>query len=410
MSRRVVITGIGLITPVGVGTAETWDSLCEGRVGVSRISKFDPSELKTQIAAEVKGFEPEKYMNKKEANRNDTFIHYSLAASKMAMDDSGLEITDELSVRTGCIIASGIGGMSSYYDTVLLLEEKGPSRMTPFFIPNIVTNMAAGYTSIYFNAKGPNCCTTTACAASGHAIGFSHMFIQRGDADIMIAGGTEAPLIPLTVAGFNAMKALSTRNDDPSTASRPFDRERDGFIIAEGAGVVILEEMESAKKRGATIYAEVLGAGMSGDAHHITAPSQDGPVRCMRAALKDSGINPEDIDYINAHGTSTQLNDANETKAIKEVFGDYSYKVPVSSTKSMTGHMLGAAGGVEAAICALSLKNGVIPPTVNLANADPECDLDYVPNEAREADIDTALSNSYGFGGTNISLAFRKFS
>lgn len=410
MSRRVVITGIGLITPVGVGTAETWESLCEGRGGVSRISKFDPSELKTQIAAEVKGFEPEKYMNKKEANRNDTFIHYSLAASKMAMDDAGLEITDELSDRTGCIIASGIGGMSSYYDTVLLLEEKGPSRMTPFFIPNIVTNMAAGYTSIYFNAKGPNCCTTTACAASGHAIGFSHMFIQRGDADIMIAGGTEAPLIPLTVAGFNAMKALSTRNDDPSTASRPFDRDRDGFIIAEGAGVVILEEMESAKKRGATIYAEVLGAGMSGDAHHITAPSLDGPVRCMRAALRDSGINPEDIDYINAHGTSTQLNDANETKAIKEVFGDYSYKVPVSSTKSMTGHMLGAAGGVEAAICALSLKNGVIPPTINLANADPECDLDYVSDGTREADIDTALSNSYGFGGTNISLAFRKFS
>lgn len=410
MSRRVVITGIGLITPVGIGTSESWEALCEGKVGVDRISKFDPSELKTQIAAEVRGFEPEKYMHKKEANRNDTFILYSLAASRMAMDDAGLEITDELSDRTGCIIASGIGGMSSYYDTVLLLEEKGPSRITPFFIPNIVTNMAAGYTSIYFNAKGPNCCTTTACAASGHAIGFSHMFIQRGDADIMIAGGTEAPLIPLTVAGFNAMKALSTRNDDPKTASRPFDKDRDGFIIAEGAGVVILEEMESAKKRGANIYAEVIGSGMSGDAHHITAPSLDGPVRCMSAALKDAKINPEDVDYINAHGTSTQLNDANETKAIKEVFGDNSYKIPVSSTKSMTGHMLGAAGGVEAAICALSLKNGVIPPTVNLKNPDPECDLDYVPHNARESKIDVALSNSYGFGGTNISLAFKKFS
>lgn len=410
MKRRVVITGIGLITPVGIGTDETWNALCEGKVGVDRISKFDPSELKTQIAAEVRGFEPEKYMNKKEANRNDTFIQYSLAASKMAMDDSGLEISDELSDRTGCIIASGIGGMSSYYDTVLLLEERGPSRITPFFIPNIVTNMAAGYTSIYFNAKGPNCCTTTACAASGHAIGLSHIFIQRGDADVMIAGGTEAPLIPLTVAGFNAMKALSTRNDDPSTASRPFDLERDGFIIAEGAGVVILEELEFARKRGAHIYAEVLGSGMSGDAHHITAPSLDGPVRCMRAALNDAGINPEDVDYINAHGTSTPLNDVNETKAIKEVFGDYAYKVPVSSTKSMTGHMLGAAGGVEAAVCALSLKHGIIPPTVNLQNADPDCDLDYVPHQARESDMKLSLSNSYGFGGTNISLAFRKFS
>lgn len=410
MKRRVAVTGIGLITPVGIGTAESWNSVCEGKNGIDRISRFDPSDLKTQIAAEVKGFEPEKYMNKKEANRNDKFIHYSLAASKMALDDSGLTIGDELSDRTGCIIASGIGGMASYYETVLLLEEKGPSRMTPFFIPNIVTNMAAGYTSIYFNAKGPNCCTTTACAASGHAIGLSAMFIQRGDADVMIAGGTEAPLIPLTVAGFNAMKALSTRNDDPATACRPFDRDRDGFIIAEGAGVLILEELESAKRRGANIYAEVLGCGMSGDAHHITAPSVDGPVRCMNAAIRDSGINPEDVDYINAHGTSTQLNDANETNAIKEVFGSNAYKIPVSSTKSMTGHMLGAAGGVEAAICALSLKNGIIPPTINLFNRDPECDLDYVPHEARNSDIKIALSNSYGFGGTNISLAFKKFS
>lgn len=410
MSRRVVITGIGLLTPIGIGTPETWNSLCEGKGGVNRISRFDPSDHKTQIAAEVNGFDPEKYMSKKEANKNDIFIQYSLAASKMALEDAALEITDDISESAGCIIASGIGGMTSYYNTVLLMEERGPSRITPFFIPNIVTNMAAGYTSIQFNAKGPNCCTTTACAASGHAIGFSTMFIQKGDADVMIAGGTEAPLIPLTVAGFNAMKALSTRNDDPATASRPFDRERDGFIIAEGAGVVILEELEFAKKRGARIYAEVLGSGMSGDAHHITAPSLDGPVRCMRAALKDSKLNPGQVDYINAHGTSTPLNDANETKAIKQVFGDHAFKTPVSSTKSMTGHMLGAAGGVEAGICALSLYNGVIPPTINQISPDPECDLDYVPNEARQSDIKVALSNSYGFGGTNVSLAFKKFS
>ncbi len=408
--RRVVITGIGLVTPLGIGVEQTWEALCEGKCGVSRISRFDPSGLKTQIAAEVKGFDPEKFMNRKEATKNDTFIHYSLAASKLAVEDASLEITEELAPRVGCVVASGIGGMASFHKTVLLFEEKGPSRMTPYFIPNIVTNMASGYVSIYFNAKGPNCCTTTACAAGGHAIGLSAIFIKRGDADVMIAGGTEAPLIPLTVAGFNAMRALSTRNDDPATASRPFDRDRDGFVIAEGAGVVILEELEHAKRRGANIYAEIIGVGMSGDAYHITAPSLEGPVYCMEAALRDAKLNLEDVDYINAHGTSTPLNDANETKAIKKVFGDHAYRIPVSSTKSMTGHMLGAAGGVEAAICALALKNGIIPPTINLFNPDPECDLDYVPHQAREADIRVALSNSYGFGGTNISLALRKVS
>ena len=410
MSRRVVITGIGLITPLGIGTENTWKAICDGESGITRISKFDPSNLKTQIAGEVKGFDPNEYVNPKDAKRNDDFINYSIASTKLAMDDADLEIDDELSPMAGCVIASGIGGMASFYETVLVLESKGPSRLSPFFIPNIVTNMAAGYASITFNAKGPNCCTTTACAASGHAITLAQMLIQKGDADVMITGGTEAPIIPLTVGGFNSMRALSTRNDDPSTASRPFDKDRDGFIISEGAGVMILEELEHAKKRGAKIYAEILGSGMSGDAGHITAPSLDGPVRSMKLALNDAKINPEEVQYINAHGTSTPLNDVNETNAIKEVFGENSYNIPVSSTKSMTGHMLGAAGVVEASISALSIYNGVIPPTINLFDPDPECDLDYVANERRERKIDTVLSNTYGFGGTNSSVIVRKYS
>ena len=410
MSRRVVVTGIGLITPIGVGTQQTWDAICRGDSGVTRINKFDPSELKTQIAGEVKGFDAFEYVNPKEAKRNDDFINFSIATTKLALDDAELEIDDELAPMAGCVIASGIGGMQSYYDTVLVLESKGPSRLSPFFIPNIVTNMAAGYASIVFNAKGPNCCTTTACAASGHALTLSQMLIQRGDADVMITGGTEAPILPLTVGGFNAMRALSTRNDDPSTASRPFDKDRDGFIISEGAGTLILEELEHAKKRGARIYAELLGSGMSGDAGHITAPALDGPVRSMKSALRDAKINPEEIDYINAHGTSTPLNDVNETNAIKDVFGENAYNIPVSSTKSMTGHMLGAAGAVEASISSLAIHNGVIPPTINLLNPDPECDLDYVPNELRERKIKTVMSNTYGFGGTNSSVVLRKIS
>ncbi|HML94332.1 MAG TPA: beta-ketoacyl-ACP synthase II [Thermodesulfobacteriota bacterium] len=408
MRRRVAVTGIGLVTPVGIGNDATWQAVCEGRSGVHRITKFDPTEHKTQIAAEINGFDPELYMNAKEARKTDTFIQYAVTAAKFAIEDSGLEITEELSPRMGTIIGSGIGGMETYVNTVLTMHAKGPGRLSPFFITNIINNMAAGYVSIFFNARGPNCCTTTACAASAHAIGYAAQAIRNGEADAMFAGGTEAPVIPLTFAGFNAMRALSTRNDEPAKASRPFDRERDGFIIGEGAGMLILEELESAKKRGAHIYAEIVGYGMSSDASHITAPSLDGPERCMKAALKDGEVNPDEIDYINAHGTSTPLNDANETNAIKAVFGERAYRIPVSSTKSMTGHLLGAAGAVEAAFSVLALENGILPPTINYEFPDPECDLDYVPNEAREASIRTILSNSFGFGGTNASLIFRK--
>jgi len=408
MKRRVAVTGIGLVTPIGIGNEATWQAVCNGRSGVKRVTKFDPTEHKTQIAAEINGFDPELYMNAKEARKTDTFIQYAVTAAKFALEDSGLEITEELSPRVGTIIGSGIGGMETYVNTVLTMNEKGPGRLSPFFITNIINNMAAGYVSIFFNAKGPNCCTTTACAASAHAIGYAAQAIRNGEADAMFAGGTEAPVIPLTFAGFNAMRALSTRNDEPAKASRPFDRERDGFIIGEGAGMLILEELESAKKRGAHIYAEIVGYGMSSDASHITAPSLDGPERCMKAALHDGGVNPDEIDYINAHGTSTPLNDANETNAIKAVFGERAYKIPVSSTKSMTGHLLGAAGAVEAAFSVLAIEHGILPPTINQEVPDPECDLDYVPNQARETKIKTALSNSFGFGGTNASLIFRK--
>jgi len=409
MSRRVVITGIGLVTPLGVGNDVTWDGLCEGRSGVTKITKFDPSNLKTQIAGQVPDFNPTDFMDPKEARRSDHFIQFACAASKLALEDAGLEITDELAPRVGTIIGSGIGGMDTYYKTVLTMEEKGPSRVSPFFVPNIVCNMASGYVSIFFNAKGPNSCTTTACAAGAHAVAYSAYSIQNGDADAMIAGGTEAPVNAMTIAGFNTMRAISTSNDPPEKASRPFDKDRDGFIIAEGSGIVILEELEHAKKRGARIYAELLGSGMSGDAYHITSPSLDGPLRCMEMALKNSKLNPEDVHYINAHGTSTQQNDINETNAIKHVFNANSKNIPVSSTKSMTGHLLGGAGGIEAGIVALALHNGVLLPTINLDNPDEGCDLDYIPHEARDKDIKVAISNSFGFGGTNVTLAFRKF-
>ncbi|MCK5391737.1 MAG: beta-ketoacyl-ACP synthase II [Deltaproteobacteria bacterium] len=408
MERRIAVTGIGLITPVGIGNKESWDAVCKGHSGIKTIERFDPSEHKTKIAGEITNFNPEDFMNPKDARKTDRFIQYAVSSTKLALEDAGLEITDELSPRAGTLIGTGIGGMETFVSTVVLMQEKGPGRLSPFFIPNIITNLAAGHVSITFNAKGPNCCTTTACAASTHAIGYATMAITRGEADIMIAGGTEAPLIPLTVGGFNAMRALSTNNDDPQGASRPFDKDRDGFIIAEGSGMLILEEMEFAKKRGARIYAEILGFGMSSDANHITAPSLDGPVRCMQDALRHAEINPEEIDYINAHGTSTQLNDVNETRAIKEIIGDKADNTPVSSTKSMTGHMLGAAGGVEAAFSVLAIDKGVLPPTINYNTPDPECDLDYVPNEARDAKIRTVLSNSFGFGGTNGTLIFRK--
>jgi len=407
--RRVVVTGLGLVTPLGIGTEATWSSVREGVAGVRAVSRFDPSDLKTRIAGEVEGFDPNLYMEAKDAKRNDRFIQLSIAGAALALEDAGLEITEELSPRAGTFIGSGIGGMQTFYETVLTMENKGPSRVSPFFIPNIVTNMASGYVSIHFNARGPNCSSTTACSASGHALALSAEFVRDSKADVMITGGAEAPLIPLTFAAFNSMRALSTRNDDPGTASRPFEVGRDGFILSEGAGVLILEELEFARSRGARIYAEVLGSGMSGDAHHITAPSLEGPVSCMSAALSDAGLDPGDVDYINAHGTSTRLNDVNETNAIKTVFGDHCRKIPVSSTKSMTGHMLGAAGGVEAAICALAIRDGVVPPTINLFETDPECDLDYVPHAARDGEINIALSNSYGFGGTNVSVALGRF-
>lgn len=409
MKRRVVVTGIGLVTPLGTGNKKTWEALCDGQSGIGRIQKFDPSSLKTQIAGEVLDFDSAAFMDSKDIRRSDPFIQFAVAATSLALDDAGLDITDELSPNIGTIVGSGIGGMETYFNTVLMFAERGPNRVSPFFVPNIIANMAAGYVSIFFNAKGPNSCTTTACAAGAHAIAYSLMAIQRGDADAMIAGGTEAPVIPMAIAGFNVMRAISTRNEDPEHASRPFDRNRDGFIMSEGAGMLILEELEFAKKRGAKIYAEIIGCGMSGDAHHITSPSLDGPVRCMNSALRDAELNPEDIDYINAHGTSTPQNDVNETRAIKEVFKSHAYDTPVSSTKSMTGHLLGAAGGIEAAFACLALYHGILPPTINLDDPDPECDLDYIPHEAREVPIKVALSNSFGFGGTNVTLAFRRF-
>lgn len=405
-----MVTGIGLITPLGSGNDKTWEGLCEGRSGVRTIHKFDPvaADLKTHIAGEVLDFEPNKFMDAKDLRKTDPFIHFAIAATKLALDDANLEITDELSPHVGAIIGSGVGGMGTHIKAHLTLLEKGPRRISPFFIPSMISNMAAGYVSILFNAKGPSCCTTTACASGAHAIGYAGQMIERGDADIMIAGGTEAPILNMAVAGFNAMRALSTRNDEPQRASRPFDKERDGFILSEGAGILILEELEYAKKRGARIYAELIGFGMSTDAYHITSPTLDGPIRCMKNALMYAELNPEDVDYINAHGTSTPQNDVNETRAIKGVLNSNAYKVPVSSTKSMTGHLLGAAGGIESAITVLSLYYGVLPPTINLDNPDPECDLDYVPHDARETKIKTALSNSFGFGGTNVSLAFRR--
>jgi 3-oxoacyl-[acyl-carrier-protein] synthase II len=411
MKRRVAVTGIGLITPLGTGNKLTWDGICEGRSGVRTIQKFDPvaADLKTHIAGEVLDFDPNDFMDAKDLKKADRFIHFAIASTKLALDDANLEITEELSPHVGTLIASGIGGMETLVNTHFVLLEKGPNRISPFFIPSMISNMAAGLVSIRFNAKGPNCCTTTACAASAHAIGYAAHMIERGDADIMIAGGTEAPIITIAVAGFNAMRALSTRNDEPHRASRPFDRERDGFVMSEGGGTVILEELESAKKRGARIYAELIGFGMSADANHITSPTLDGPIRCMRLALNDAELNPEDVDYINAHGTSTPQNDVNETRAIKEVLKSHAYNVPVSSTKSMTGHLLGAAGAIELAFTVLSLYHGIVPPTINLDYPDPDCDLDYVPNQAREQKIDYALSNSFGFGGTNGCLAFKRF-
>lgn len=410
--RRVVVTGLGLVTPLGIGVSETWDALIKGKSGIGRITQFDASTYPVQIAAEVKNFDPSQYIEQKEIKKMDRFIHFAIAASDMAIKDSGLKITPENAERVGVIIGSGMGGlpMIEHYHQVLL--EKGHRRISPFFIPMIIINLAAGQVSIKYGAKGPNSSPCTACATGSHSIGDAFKIIQRGDADVMIAGGTEAVITPMGIAGFTAMKALSTRNDEPEKASRPFDAQRDGFVMGEGAGIIILEELEDAIKRGAKIYAEIIGYGMSGDAYHITspAPEGEGAARCMEAALKDAGIKPEDVQYINAHGTSTKYGDELETMAIKKVFGKHAYSLAVSSTKSMTGHLLGAAGGVEAVITILSIYHNIVPPTINLENPDPACDLDYVPNVARRMEVNCAISNSFGFGGTNASLVFRKFS
>jgi 3-oxoacyl-[acyl-carrier-protein] synthase II len=409
--KRVVVTGLGMITPLGIGVKDSWDSLLAGRSGIGRITHFDSSNFATKIAGEVQGFNPEDYIESKEIKKMDRFIHFAIAAATMALNDSGLKITDENADRIGVIVGSGIGGLSAieHYHSVLL--ERGPRRITPFFIPMLVINLASGQISIKFGAKGPNSAVATACATGSHSIGDAFKIIQRGDADAMIAGGTEAVIVPLGIGGFNAMKALSTRNDEPEKASRPFDIDRDGFVMGEGAGIIILESLKSAMERGAKIYAEIVGYGMTADAYHITAPSADGEgaVRCMELTLKDGGVTPSEVDYINAHGTSTKYGDEIENKAIKIVFGEHVYKVAISSTKSMTGHLLGAAGGVEAVIVTLSIYNDIIPPTINLDNPDPECDLDYVPYTSRKMTVNYALTNSFGFGGTNACLLFKKF-
>lgn len=411
MSRRVVVTGIGLVSPVGIGTGANWDALLAGRSGIGRITRFDVSQFATQIAGEVKGFDPQQFVEKKDVKKMDIFIQYAIAASQFAMDDSGLAVTPDNADRIGVFIASGIGGFSTIEREHRALLEGGPRKISPFFIPSAIINLASGQVSIRFGAKGPNLATCTACSASAHAIGDSFEIIKRGDADAMIAGGSEAAITPMGVGGFGAMRALSTRNDEPHRASRPFDRDRDGFIIGEGSGVVILEELEMARARGARIYAELVGYGMSADAFHITAPSEDGEgaVRVMRQCLKSAGVGPDAVDYINAHGTSTPFNDRLETLAIKKCFGDHATSLAISSTKSMTGHLLGAAGGLEAGVTALAVHTQQVPPTINLDNPDPECDLDYVPHTARKMPITYALSNSFGFGGTNAALLLKRY-
>jgi len=409
--RRVAVTGLGIVSPLGTGLDKSWAGAIEGRSGIREITRFDATGFPVRIAGEVPDFDPAASIEKKEVKKMDLFIQYAVAAGMMAFEDSGLVVTEENAERVGVYIGAGIGGLPAieyWYD---VLKEKGPDRITPFFIPMVIINLASGQVSIKTGAKGPNSCAVTACATGTHSIGDAFRLIRSGEADAMIAGGAESTITPLCVAGFNAMKALSTRNDSPATASRPFDMDRDGFVVGEGAGVLVLEEMESAKKRGARIYAEVVGYGMNSDAHHMTtpAPGGEGAARCMRLALKSAGLAPEDVTYINAHGTSTHYNDLYETMAIKTVFGEHAAKLAVSSTKGMTGHLLGAAGGIEAVFTVKAVEQGIIPPTINYETPDPECDLDYVPNIAREARVNAALSNSFGFGGTNAVLAFKRF-
>jgi 3-oxoacyl-[acyl-carrier-protein] synthase II len=411
VKRRVVVTGIGLVTPLGVGTQQTWNALIKGQSGIGTITRFDASDLATQIAAEVKGFNPEDWFEKKQVKNLDPFVQYAVAAADIAWKDSGLLITTDNAHRVGVITGCGMGGLPTIEECHSILLNRGSRKITPFFIPRVIPNMPSGHISMRIGSKGPNLSQTTACAAGTHAVGEAFRHIVYGDCDVAITGGTESVICPLAVGGFGAMKALSTRNDDPQAASRPFDLHRDGFVISEGSGMLVLEELESAKRRGATIYAEIIGYGQTSDAYHIAAPPEngEGAARCMAVALRDAGLNPEDIDYINAHGTSTPLNDKCETLAVKTVFGEHAYKLAISSTKSMTGHMLGAAGGIEAAFTALTVHNGIIPPTINLQTPDPDCDLDYVPLIAREAKVRIAMSNSFGFGGTNGVIILRHY-
>lgn len=412
MARRVVVTGVGLVSALGVGTEETWQNLLAGKSGAAPITHFDTTGFPVTFAAEVKGFDPLRFVEKREVKKMGLFIQFAMAAAEFAMQQAGLNITPEIAERTGVYIGSGIGGFDVIEREHTALMQGGPRRISPFFIPASIVNLASGFVSIRWGAKGPNSATCTACSSSAHAVGDSYKLIQRCDADVMICGGAEAAITPMGVGGFASMRALSTRNDEPEKASRPFDRDRDGFVIGEGAGILILEELGFAIRRGATILSEVVGYGMSGDAYHITQPSEDadGAVRVMRNTLNDAKVSPEEVDYINAHGTSTPYNDKLETMAIKKVFGERAAKIPVSSTKSMTGHLLGGAGGLEAGIVTMVLRDQIIPPTINYDYPDPDCDLDYVPNTARQASVNYALSNSFGFGGTNAALLFKRYS
>jgi 3-oxoacyl-[acyl-carrier-protein] synthase II len=409
--RRVVVTGVGAVTPVGNTAEEFWAALLQGKSGIGPITRFDAAPLPTKIAGEVKGFDSLRYIDKKDDRKLDPFLKYALACAAMAVEDAGLNVERVDRTRFGVLVGSGIGGITTLLDTHKVLLEKGPDRVSPFFIPMLIINMASGLISMRFGAKGPNSSIVTACATGNHAIGDAMKIIQRNDADIMIAGGSEAIIVPLTFAGFCQMKAMSTRNDEPTRASRPFDAARDGFVCGEGGGLLVLESLDHALARDARIYAEVVGYGMTGDAHHMTAPDPeaDGAARAMTIAVRDAGIEPSTVGYINAHGTSTPYNDKSETMAIKRVFGEHARKLAVSSTKSMTGHLLGAAGGIEAIATALAIHHGVLPPTINYENPDPDCDLDYVPNQARKQDVEIALSNAFGFGGTNATLVFRKY-
>ena len=411
MKKRVVITGLGAVTPIGIGKDEFWQALLAGKSGVGKITRFDASDYTTQIAGEVKNFDPTQYIEKKEAKRMDRCTQFAVAASKMALEDSGIDLEAEDRERIGTMIGTGIGGMDTLHDQFKNLFDKGPGRVSPFFVPMMIGNMAAGQTSITFGLQGPCSCVVTACATGTNAIGDAFKVIQRGDADVMVAGGTEAAISPIAVAGFCSMKALSTRNDEPEKASRPFDKDRNGFVMGEGAGVVILESLEHATTRGAVIYAEVIGYGSNADAYHITAPAPEGAqaAKCMAMALKDAGIKPEAVDYINAHGTSTPMNDKNETLAIKSLFGAHAYKLAISSTKSMTGHLLGASGGIECIATTLSLVNDMVHPTINYQTPDEDMDLDYVPGVARKQTVNVALSNSFGFGGHNATILLKKF-